>query len=565
MVASRGLIFTVFGMLSALIVWRLFYLQILTHSKWREKSREVRTRVIKIPPERGLILTADGKVVATSTSSWDLFIVPAEVKDETLLDEFFNETGIEPVDVEGKFASVAVAYDLDFDAFSKVSYVLHKFPFLRLEAIPKRWYPEGKFAAHILGYVGMGKGVEHIGRAGVEKTYNEYLKGEPSGKIVEFDAHGRVVRIIEEVKGLEGKTITLTIDSNLQKLAESLLDGKEGAIVVMNSNTGEVLAMVSKPDFNPNDFARFVEEEVWKRYSENPKNPLLARAIAGTYHPGSLFKIIVAIAGLEEGLITPQTKFMCQGKFVLGGVEHRCWNEHGMIDLKEAIVHSCDVYFYKLGLKLGADIMARWARKLGLGEKTGIDLPEEAHGIVPDTKWKLLTFGEKWYKGEDILYAVGQSFLTVTPIEIARAFAAIGGFLVKPHVVKSIDGVKITTEAQNDKLISEQTRSFILSAMQEVVERGTGWRAKVSGLEIGGKTGTAQVVSVKTIEKKVGKPIEEIKPEEIPYNLRDHSWFVALVPANNPEFVVVVLVEHGGFGGKVAAPIARKILERLKE
>ena len=559
---------------------KLYDLQFVKHSEWVERGYKMRTRIIRYPPSRGDIISRDEKILASSAPSYDLEVIPAEIKNKkTINNNYLHETEkifgtsissslSKALEISGPlaFQPFTIKMDLSFDELSKISSLIFEHSYLILDKVPKRYYPHGRLASHVIGYIGRDTFM-YVGKSGIEYIHDDVLKGEPGGKIVETDAFGRIVKVVEQLDGEKGGNVILSLDSRLQEEAEDLFEDKEGALVAMNVNNGDIVALVSKPDFDPNDFSRALKPDIWKEYINNPSKPILSRYISAKYNPGSVFKVIVAIAALEEGVATQDTLMSCPGYFQYGNNIHRCWKEkgHGIINMKEAIVHSCDVYFYNLGLRLGPAKIAKWARNFGLGQKTGIDLPGEVEGIVPDPVWKIRTLGHKWYEGESISYAVGQGYILVTPLQIARAFAAIanGGFLVKPKVAFVVNDAPIQKEEEILQIpVSKKTIDFIKDALLESVERGTGYRAKIPNIKIAGKTGTSQVVSIKVIENLIGKEMKNIDISEIPYHLRDNGWFVAFAPYDNPEIVIVSLVEHGGFGGIASAPLVGKLMKK---
>jgi penicillin-binding protein 2 len=349
-------------------------------------------------------------------------------------------------------------------------------------------------------------------------------------------------------------------------LVEAALYNRAGAVVAMNTNSGEILAMASSPAFNPNDFAKGMDKKGWERLLTNLKFPLQNRVISGQYPPGSLFKIVVALAGLEEGVIDPNEKIFCRGSYSFQGRVYRDWKEegHGHVDLHKALVESCDVYFYRMGQKVGIDTISKYAKRLGLGSKTGIQLGDEEQGLIPDKAWKLKRWKDPWQEGETLSVAVGQSFVLITPIQIVRFISALfnGGTLFRPQVTKRIgrENKKGVFEFKPDVVgrwgLKKENMELVKRALIGVVNEphGTGRRARLKLRTVAGKTGTAQVIAL----PEEGEPVEE---KDVPYKFRDHAWFLAVAPAENPVIALAVLVEHSGHGGSVAAPIAKDVLE----
>ncbi len=405
---------------------------------------------------------------------------------------------------------------------------------------------------------------DFIGQSGIERLFNSMLTGVDGGKQVEADAQGRELRILAGREPVPGSNLVLTIDSRLQLLAEKLLEGKNGAIVALNPKNGNVLCLVSKPSFDPNKFSVGISRAEWKKMLTELNNPLQNRVIQSQYPPGSVFKILMAAAALEENIINRETVINCGGSFRLGRWKYACWKKigHGAITIHEAIVHSCNVFFYTVGKRLGIDRISRWSYKMGLGRATGIELPNEKSGLVPTASWKLKRFGEKWQGGETISLSIGQGFLAVTPIQMANLVSMIanGGTLYKPRLVQRIispDG-KIKRSYYPEVLaklkLSASTFDIVHKGLYGVVnEYGTGRKAQIEGLDVAGKTGTAQVVRKRNLPK--------IEYDKIPEKLQDHAWFAAFAPVDNAEIAIAILVEHGGHGGSACAPIAREIIK----
>jgi penicillin-binding protein 2 len=430
-------------------------------------------------------------------------------------------------------------------------------------------------AAHLLGYVGeisqqelgarqgyrMG---DLIGKGGAERYWENYLRGIDGGQQVEVDAVGRKLRVLSEVEETPGNTLVLTVDRDLQLAAERALEDREGAIVALDTRTGDVLAMVSRPAFDPNIFARGIRAAEWRGLLENRKRPLNSKAVQGTYPPGSTFKMVMAAAALEEGVINPFTTIFCGGGIFFGNRTFRCWRQggHGNMNVHEALVRSCDVFFYQVGQRLGVDAIAEYAHRFGLGAPTGITLEHESGGIIPSSAWKRQRFGEPWYAGETLSVAIGQGYVTVTPLQMANVMAAIanGGTTYRPQFVKRIespDGAVVLEQApvvEHELNFKKSTLLQIRQALSDVVNtsRGTGTKARLATVEVGGKTGTSQVGKLGAERTKQGGMARERK---------DHAWFVAFAPVGNPEIAVAVLAEHAGeHGGTAAAPIARSVL-----
>lgn len=564
---------------------RLWHLQIFKGSYYRIKSENNRIRIYDIPPLRGMIFDRNGDLLVDDRPAFDLCLIPEECLDSTdVFQELERLLSLEKETLMNKvkenhsspFNPLVIKRDIGRSELAVIETHIFNLPGIHIRIRPRRNYIYGPLASHLIGYMGeitenelksgrypYSRPGDMIGKYGIEAKWNNYLTGRSGIKQVEVDSLGRQLNILFTHGPKSGRNIYLTIDRRLQREAEQLLEGKRGAVVALNPNNGEVLALASSPNFNPNEFVKGITEERWRELNDPKSAPLQNRAISGLYPPGSVFKIVLAIAGLEEGLISPEDEVFCTGEYVMGDTSFRCWKKggHGRISLHRAIVESCDIYFYKLGRLLGVDRIAKWAKSLGFGAKTGIDLDYEAGGLIPDSEWKKKRFGMVWHPGETISMAIGQGYTLVTPIQMACFISSIfnGGKRIIPHVVRYLDspGKSPYEQIIRGKLnVEKDTLEIIKDALVGVVneKRGTGRRARIKGITVAGKTGTAQVVGLKKGEKK-------IKEKDIPYELRDHAWFVAVAPADSPRIAVSVVVEHGGHGGSSAAPIAGKIIK----
>ncbi|MCD6265119.1 MAG: penicillin-binding protein 2 [Deltaproteobacteria bacterium] len=567
---------------------RLWFLQIISGAQYRKKSESNRIDLRDVLPVRGMIFDRNGELLVDNRASFVLGVIPEDI---TNLDGLIADIG-RLIDIDGlsakkkineglhqnPFNPVYIKKGLTRDELARIETNAFYMPGVIIEVKPKRHYIYGSLAAHLIGYLGEidkkqlnkegykeNKIGDFVGKFGVEKKWQRYLNGVRGGQQLEVDASGRRLRVLYQKAAEPGFNIYLTIDKDLQMLAEHSLENTAGAIVAMNPMTGEVLTMASSPSFNPNDFARGIDEKRWKRLVSNPHFPLQNRVISGQYPPGSLFKIVVAIAGLEEGVINPYEKVFCGGSYRFRGRLYRDWKEggHGYVDLHRALVESCDVYFYKMGQKIGIDTIARYAKNLGLGSKTNLQLGDEKEGLIPDRAWKLRRWHVPWQEGETLSVAVGQSFVLTTPIQMVRFISALfnGGVLFKPQVIKWIeknDKEKIFKFKPNLLQrwgIKKENMELVKTALIDVVNepRGTGRRARLDQIRVAGKTGTAQVIALPENR-------ELPREKDIPYKFRDHAWFVAVAPAENPMIALALLLEHSGAGGSVAAPIAKKIL-----
>lgn len=570
-----------------IIFIRLWYIQIVKWQELRFLSENNRIRLRKIPAVRGMIWDRSGRVLADNRPSFNVMVMPEDVDNlKGLASQLSQLLHLPPGDIERAitdrdrppFQPVTVKRDISWSELSLLKTHSLDLPGVEIRIEPIRTYPYGAMAAHILGYVGeinkeelkekrgytMG---DWVGKCGVEWRWEGHLRGIDGGRQVEVDAVGKEIRVISEVPPAPGHNLYLTIDLDLQRYGEELLGEKTGVIIAMDPATGEILAYCSRPSFQPVLFAEGISAKEWETLTSHPLRPLHNKGIQGLYPPGSVFKIVTAAAGLEEGVITPQTTFYCYGAYTRGGREYQCWRSagHGAISFYRGVVESCDVYFYHVGERLGVERLSSYAKGFGLGRPTGIGLPGEKEGLIPSAEWKQERLGEPWYAGETISMAIGQSFLLVTPLQMLNLISAVAndGVLFKPQVAKRVEDLdkKVLWEYHPEEIgklpVSQGTLDTIKDALVGVTkdETGTGRAARLAGVDVAGKTGTAQVVKLRGGGRR-------LRPEEMPYELRDHAWFVAYAPADAPKIAVVVLIEHGGQGGSVAAPLAREMIRR---
>jgi len=571
-----------------LLLGRLYYLQVIKGSEYRRQSENNCVRLQTVPPPRGLIYDRHGTVMVDNRPSFSVSIVLEDAEDPTaVLERLAGYLGEEPKAFTGKleeargwpsFKPIVLKRDLDRDAVAVLEAHKLDLPGVVIAIDTVRHYVEKERASHLIGYLSeispeqlksgrypLNRQGDFVGKFGVEKSYEIYFHGEPGSRKVQVSALGQVTSVLETIDAFPGKNVYLTMDVNLQEKAEEMLAGKVGAVAVMDVSNGEILALASSPAYDPNAFVGGITTDRWKELLANEFHPMTNKAIQGQYPPGSTFKIVTAMAGLEEGVITEDTEFYCPGHYRYGNRTYRCWNKrgHGPVRLIKALAESCDVYFYQVGEKLGVDRLAKYSTAAGLGMRTGIELEHEVSGLVPSTNWKLKRFGVSWQAGETLSVAIGQGFNLVTPIQMVALTAAVanGGMRFKPTLVKAIvapDGepVPLPEPTPVGRLsASEKTLRLIREGLVNVVNTrsGTAWWARLEEVQFGGKTGTAQVVAME--EEFKSKPLEET-----PYRFRDHAWFVAFAPAEKPEIAIAVLVEHGGHGSSAAGPIAREII-----
>ncbi len=573
----------------SVLVLRMWLLQIVYGPTYRAKSENNRIRLQDIAPFRGMVMDRNGQVLVDNRPSYDLYAIPEEVQYlEKLLENLDQFASLNPEIVKQKlkessstcpFKPICLIRDMSRDTLALIETHRFNLPGVIIKVEPQRHYIYESLAFHLLGYLGEigddelksgqypnNKSGDLIGKSGVESQWQTLLNGVRGGEQVEVDAAGRKIRTVSEKLPLPGANVCLTIDKDLQVVAEKALTGKKGAIVALNPNSGEILTLASSPSVDPNVFIGGIDKATWEIISTSNKFPLQNRALSGQYPPASVFKIIVAFAGLEEGIIDPQEDRACNGAFFVGNHRYNCWRKygHGIVNLHKALVESCDVYFYKVGQKLGVDRIADYATRFGFGKVTGLETSQEKEGLIPTSEWKIRKLGEPWQEGETVSTAIGQSFLLVTPIQMANFVASVfnGGLLYRPQLTKWIG------KSENDKVyefspeligkikLSQGHFEIIRKALIGVVNepRGTGTRARLKNITVAGKTGTAQVVALK-------KEVNADDEDDIPLHQRDHAWFVAVAPAENPSIALAIVIEHGGHGGSAAAPIARDMIE----
>ena len=574
----------------AVLVARLFYLQVIERQEYSRLSENNSIRLQSIDPPRGMIFDRYGKLLVENRPSFDLSIIPKDAKplSQTLyrVSDFLESTPQELlIKVERKngfqsYKPIPLRQDIGRNALAMIEVNKFDLPGIEVNVRPIRHYIQRGLSAHIIGYLSeinpkeLKSGAfpdtrpgDFIGKFGAEKAFDGFLRGKRGGRQVEVNATGQVVRVLNTVEAHPGHNIFLTIDQKLQEKAERLLGGLAGAVVAMRPSTGEVLVLASSPSFDQNAFVGGLSPKQWKTIQSNPFRAMENKAIQGEYPPASTYKIITAIAGLEEGVIDTATTFYCPGHYRYGNRVYRCWTwnkgGHGTVDIFKALAESCDVYFYQVGQKLGVDRLAWHAKASGLGAATGINLDHEAHGLIPTAAWKKRRTGVPWQRGETLSVAIGQGYDLVTPLQMAVLTAAVanGGVAYKPLILRSIESADGKVVFENQKQVlrklpaSRRTLDIVKRGLWEVVhsKKGTAKIARVRGINISGKTGTAQVIG-----RRKGDTSRKI--ERAPHQ-KAHAWFVAYAPSENPKIAVSVVVENGEHGSSGAAPIAREIIK----
>jgi penicillin-binding protein 2 len=549
----------------------LFYVQIVRYEKYKIMSEENRLRVIPLLAPRGGIYDRNSKPIVKDELSFNASVIYSQVKDkaalasclsrvldlpESKVTEQFKKSRKSP------FILTPIATNIGMDKAIDIEEITMDYPGLVLDVMPRRSYASGKTASNMIGYLGYinreeftrlkhyGYSVNDlVGRDGIEGQYDDYLRGTYGGKQLEVDSRGREVNTLGFKEPIAGKDIYLTVDLELQKFCDEAIAGRKGAVIVMDPNTGAVLAMASAPGYDPSIFTDPQKKAERSNVLSNSDYPLLNRAISGAYPPGSVFKMIVATAALECGKETENTTFICPGYFRLGRGIWKCWKKdggHGPQVMRDAIKNSCDVFFYNTGLIIGVDVISEYAGMFGIGSLTRIDLPGEVPGILPSQAWKKRRLKEDWYKGDTVNFSIGQGYLICSPIQMARFVSAFanGGYLVRPHIVDRIEDVPVASSEQVDLKIDPRNLQVVREGLYKVVNEsgGTGVRAQVEGVKVAGKTGTAQTTRG-----------------------LDHGWFAGFAPFDNPKVAIVVFDEYGGKGGHYAAGTAGKILTKAKE
>ncbi|HHL34026.1 MAG TPA: penicillin-binding protein 2 [Desulfobulbaceae bacterium] len=585
----------------AVLVARLWFLQVQQGEKYDQLADSNRVRYLEIAAPRGNILDSMGREIVTNRPSFNVVWIRENNRlDDTLLKKMAAVLDVDVSDLLAKIRKMAgtpghipirLAEDIDWNKVAYIENNRMNLPGIKIEVVPLRVYHYGNVASHIIGYLGEinekelkaskegeYRGGDLIGKMGLERLREKDLRGEKGRHYMEVNALGFEQRNLKGIEPLPGNDLQLTIDMDLQRTAEETMAAgeKSGAVVAVEVNSGRILAAASAPTLELDKFIGGISYKNWQAMLDNPLHPLINKIVQGQYPPGSTYKLVTATAGLAERVISPDSIIYCPGHYRFGNRIYRCWKHsgHGAVDLNRALSESCDVYFYQVGQRLGVDRLAKYARMFGLGRKTGVEMEHEKSGLIPTSAWKKKRFGKVWQEGETLSIAIGQGFDLVTPLQLAfmTATVANGGTLYKPGLVEQVrdpDGKvieqfepeivdRLTGQGRNLQLV----RKGLIEAVNG--RHGTGRRARLKdlGITVAGKTGTAQVVRL--------KQYRHLKDKDIPYKYRDHAWFTCFAPAENPEIAVTVLVEHGFHGGSGAAPVAKAVLEayfrkRLKD
>jgi penicillin-binding protein 2 len=570
--------------LIVVLLIRLWYLQAVRGDFYQEQAESNRIRPVKLRPPRGIIYDRYGRPLVESVLTFDISLVPEDAPElDTTINRLSTLIKLDPDTVRGalqeaapirtKYEPVKIHEEAAWDQVAVVEAHEEDLAGAIVEPEHRRHYPYGGLASHQLGYIGKATPAQRkreqtdmallIGQGGIEKVYDKYLRGVTGRRMIQVNASGRKVKDLGIEEPKPGTDLYLTIDLDVQKAAEEGLGERAGAVVAMDPNSGEILALASHPNFDPNLFPRGISPKDWVQLMNHPSHPLYNRAIQSVYPPGSTFKIVVSLAGLESGIIKLEDAVTCRGAITSGRHRFRCWKKegHGTLSFHRALVESCDVYYYTMGERIGWDRVAEYANKLGFAGLTGILLPDEKAGLIPTTEWKKKRTGEAWYPGDTYINSIGQGFVLVSPIQQSQMISVVanGGYFYRPTLLKMTRNREtgeiksFSPERLNRTTFDQRALDLVRKALFGVTSEpgGTGGAARNPLATVAGKTGTAQVIAQKVPGRKLSA---EAKTE-------DHAWFVAYAPVDNPKIAVAVLVEHGGHGGSAAAPVAKKVIE----
>ncbi len=567
---------------AVLLFFRLWYLQVIKGAYYQEQAESNRIRPVKIRPPRGIFYDRTGRPLVENVLTYDISIVPEDTADlDRTIDALAPIVKMKPDDVRkvietaepvrGKYEPIKVREEAPWDEVAYVEARQENLPGVIVEPEHRRHYPYGDMASHQFGYIGKVTQSQKkqdqadtgmlVGQGGLEKTYDKLLRGVAGRRMIQVNAAGRKVKDLGIEEPKPGTDLYLTIDLDVQRAAEEALGERAGAVVAMDPNTGEVLALASHPAYDPNLFPRGIAPKDWTRLSNDPSHPLYNRAVQSVYPPGSTFKVVVSLAGLSMGLIGVDDKVTCKGFITSGKKSFRCWKKggHGTISFHQGLVESCDVYFYTMGDRIGFDRIAEFARDLGLGATTGIELADEKKGLVPTAAWKKQKINEPWYPADNYMNSIGQGFMLVSPIQNCQLISAVanGGVFFQPQLLKrsrnrETGEEKVYPAKQRrvfpiDAAALDEVRSALVGVTTE--SGGTAHGAATPLGTVAGKTGTAQVIA------------QKVAGQRLSQSTQDHAWFIGYAPAERPTIAVAVLVEHGGHGGSAAAPVARKVIE----
>ena len=577
------------------IISRLFYLQISENIKWKTLSDKNRLREWRTVPQRGIIKDHFGKEIAKNTQVFQLHMIPEDVTNlEGLFfrlskiinfDKRTQNNLIKKLKKRKPWETIIVSDNLTWEEFSRLNLFLHEMQGIKPVVAVARKYLEDGSSSHILGYVSE-VSVEDLenssllreinvpglktGKNGLEKSLNEEMIGQPGLQRFEVNAHGKRIKELKFINGTPGKNYRTTLDIEVQKYAGELLKEKSGSICIMDIYTGDIVAMVSSPTFDANKFVHGIASKDWQDLINNEKKPLINKSIAGLYPPGSTIKPLVALSALENDVISPNTLRECRGSIELYGHKYHCWKEkgHGVVNLREAIKQSCDIYFYEVARRLGVDRLAITANKFGLGSRVLNILNEERSGLVPTTQWKIKNIGKGWVLGETLLAGIGQGYFQATPLQLCLMSAQLanGGYKIEPKIIHNEQASQLNQDVSGEIFAqlyrNQENVKFVLDAQYGATNEpmGTSYRSRHVKSEyiFAGKTGTSQTRTITAEERKL-----KLKQKDLPYKRRDHALFTAFAPYKNPQYAISIVIEHGGTGSSAAAPIAKKIIKKV--
>ena len=580
------------GIAFVALAGRMYYLQVLKTDQYRMLAEENRVSMRLLAPLRGDIVDRFGRVLASNRQNYRAMLISEQTPDveATLdrlsriiaIDDFMRKRILRDIQRSPRFMPVTVAEGLSWSQFAQVNINEPDLAGIQPDVGETRDYPHGEELAHILGYVASVSEKDlqaaredqpllklpgfRIGKEGIEKTYDKELRGIAGSSHVEVNAYGRVIRELSKDPGKAGSEVVLTLDMDVQKFAWNRLKGESASSVVLDIHTGDVISFVSAPAYDPNQFNMGLSTQQWTSLVENPYKPLVNKALAGMYPPGSTFKMVVAMAAVEAG-VDPNLRVVCPGHYSLGSHDFHCWKKggHGALNMHDAIKHSCDVFFYDTAKRIGIEAIADMSRRFGLGAIYDFEVPGEKPGLVPTPQWKRATRGEPWHPGETVIAGIGQGYLLATPLQLAVMTARIanGGFAVTPHLTRAIGGQLLPVKQPPPIGVSERAIAIAQGGMNAVSNEigGTAYRSRIPdpGMELAGKTGTAQVRRISRAERLTGV----LKNENIEWRQRDHALFVCFAPVHAPRYAMSVVIEHGGSGSGAAAPIARDIMHEV--
>jgi penicillin-binding protein 2 len=584
--------------LFSILAARMYYLQVIESEKYKVLADENRINMRLLAPPRGRVLDRSGEVLAVNQLNYRVVVTPEQTGSVAatldVISNILNLTEgerrriLREVARKRRFLPITIRDNLSWEEVASIAVNAHGLPGVSIDSGSSRYYPYGAELAHLVGYVAPPSEADltgdpllelpdfRIGRNGIERIYDLAMRGRAGTTQLEVNAAGRPIRELARVEGEPGHDVVLTIDLHLQrKLGERLSQEESAAAVLIDVHTGEILALASSPSYDPNEFSKGIPAGLWRSLLADRRHPLTNKAVSGQFAPGSTFKMMTAIAALEAGVISPEQRVGCRGYVELGDAKFHCWKKggHGAVDLIDGIRFSCDVYFYELARRVGIDKIAEVCKRFGLGQTVGIDLPNEKAGSIPTRAWKRATLGQPWAMGESLVNGIGQGYVTATPLQLAVMTARLvnGGYAVVPRLTRdAINGRAVAerpAQSWPSVNVSQQIMNLVLRGMRAVVNdpRGTAFKARIidkqnPNFAMGGKTGTAQVRRITEEERRNGLR----KPEQVPWRERDHALFVGYAPVDDPKYAVAVVVEHGGGGSSVAAPIARDLLHETQ-